>query len=83
MDMTFDEAVAAIDMDWLERDKEGFRNLVRSKNYVYDPTWEFDRIKTNYPEVLEIRKAMTPERYANIEQWDQSDWIDNWIAWML
>jgi hypothetical protein len=81
--MTFEEAVEAIDMDWLERDKEGFRNLVRSQNYIYDPSTQFDRIKTKYPEVIEIRKTMTPERYANIEQWTQEDWVDNWISWML
>lgn len=83
MSMTFDEAVAAIDMDWLERDKAGFIDLVRSKNYQYDPSWEFERIRTQYPEVLEIRKKMTPEKYANIEQWSQEDWIDHWISWMV
>ena len=81
--MTFEEAVAAIDMDWLERDKKGFIQAIRDNNYVYDPSTAFSLIHTEYPEVLEIRKKMTPERYANIEQWTQDDWIEHWIAWMV
>lgn len=81
--MTFEEAVAAIDMDWLERDKPFFLDSIRVKNYIFDPTPSFDLMHTDYPEVLEIRKKMTPEKYANIEQWSQEDWIDHWIAWML
>jgi hypothetical protein len=83
MDMTFDEAVESIDMDWLERDKENFLSKIRDANYVYDPAPYFALIKTQYPEVLEIRKQMTPEVYANIEQWTQEDWVKHWISWML
>jgi|688.fasta_scaffold757029_1 hypothetical protein len=81
--MTFEEAVAEIDMDWLERDKQGFIQAIRDSKYIYDPSPDFALIRTEYPEVFEIRKTMTPERYANIEQWTQEDWIDHWIAWMI
>ena len=81
--MTFDEAVQAIDMDRLERDKRNFRKMMKEKNYVFDPSDSFAMMGTEYPEVLEIRKKMTPEKYANIKKWSQEDWIDHWIAWML
>lgn len=81
--MTFEEAVAAMDLDWMERDKENFIQVIRDHNYIYDPTYLFSMKRTEYPEVLEIRKKMTPERYANIEQWSQDDWIEHWIAWMV
>lgn len=81
--MTFDEAVKAIDMEWLERDKKNFRKLMREKNYIFDPSESFSMIRTEYPEVLEIRKKMTPEKYADIENWSQEDWINHWIAWKV
>jgi hypothetical protein len=84
MDMTFDEAVAAIDMGILEFDKPNFTAQVKqaiAEDGYFTP-WGFS-IPSKYPEAEEIRKQFTPERYANIDNWTQQDWIDNWIAFML
>lgn len=84
--MTFEEAVAAIDMNLLRRDIPEFTKIVKSRierDGFFTPSWNTPQMNSDYPEVWEIRKKMTPEHYANIDNWTEKDFIDNWIAWMI
>ena len=83
--MTFDEAVAAIPMDVLESDKADFTAQVKAaiaEDGFFDPTPAFS-IPSRYPEAAEMRKQFTSDKYADIDNWTQEDWVNNWIAYML
>lgn len=84
--MTFEEAVAAIDLDRVRADITNFTKVVKdriARDGEFSPHWEFAHMYSHYPEVWEIRRKMTPEHYANIDNWTEKDFIDNWIAWMI
>jgi len=82
--MTFDEAVAAIDMNVLEDDKVFFTAQVKeaiAQDGHFTP-YGF-AVPSVYPEASEMRKQFTSDKYADIDNWTQKDWINNWIAYML
>jgi hypothetical protein len=82
--MTFEEAVAAIDMDLLRKDVPEFIKIVKdriARDGEFIAPWE--DMNSEYPEVFEMRKKMNSEHYANIDNWTEKDFVDNWIAWMI